>query len=228
MFPLGHGIDCNASPRGWTRGSGAGKNDTDNRHPRRPRVDSFSVLIGGKAGDGITQAGSMIAHLLNELGYRLRTYVDSPSLIRGGHNFVIVRAHRGRIAAHRDHINVRDRAHPGHAGTTPLAPQAAAGHGVRQPDHRADEPAEHGAPLPHGHPGEDDPRAGAGAERDAQQRHPRRLLQGGRRSPGRRWRTSSGATSPNRRSSTCASRAGASSSPPRSCSSTCPAAGRDR
>ncbi|MGE5228326.1 MAG: 2-oxoacid:acceptor oxidoreductase family protein, partial [Deltaproteobacteria bacterium] len=69
-------------------------------------MDSFSVLIGGKAGDGITQAGSMIAHLLNELGYRLRTYVDSPSLIRGGHNFVIVRAHRGRIAAHRDHINV--------------------------------------------------------------------------------------------------------------------------
>lgn len=69
-------------------------------------VDSFSVLIGGKAGDGITQAGSMIAHLLNELGYRLYTYADSPSLIRGGHNFVIVRAHRGRIAAHRDHVNV--------------------------------------------------------------------------------------------------------------------------
>jgi len=69
-------------------------------------VDSFSVLIGGKAGDGITQAGSMIAHLLNELGYRLYTYVDSPSLIRGGHNYVIVRAHRGRITAHRDHVNV--------------------------------------------------------------------------------------------------------------------------
>ncbi len=69
-------------------------------------MDSFSVLIGGKAGDGITQAGSMIAHLLNELGYRLYTYVDSPSLIRGGHNYVIVRAHRGRIAAHRDHVNV--------------------------------------------------------------------------------------------------------------------------
>ena len=26
--------------------------------------------------------------------------------IRGGHNYVIVRAHRGRIAAHRDHLNV--------------------------------------------------------------------------------------------------------------------------
>ena len=48
----------------------------------------------------------MIAHLLNELGYRLYTYVDSPSLIRGGHNYVIVRAHRDRIAAHRDHVNV--------------------------------------------------------------------------------------------------------------------------
>lgn len=69
-------------------------------------MDSFSVLIGGKAGDGITEAGGMIAHLLNELGYRLYRHTDSPSLIRGGHNFAIVRAHRGRIAAHRDHINV--------------------------------------------------------------------------------------------------------------------------
>jgi 2-oxoglutarate ferredoxin oxidoreductase subunit alpha len=64
------------------------------------------VLIGGKAGDGITEAGGMIAHLLNELGYRLYRHTDSPSLIRGGHNFAIVRAHRERIAAHRDHVNV--------------------------------------------------------------------------------------------------------------------------
>jgi len=69
-------------------------------------VDSFSVLIGGKAGDGITEAGGMIAHLLNELGYRLYRHTDSPSLIRGGHNFAIVRAHRSRIGAHRDHVNV--------------------------------------------------------------------------------------------------------------------------
>jgi 2-oxoglutarate ferredoxin oxidoreductase subunit alpha len=48
----------------------------------------------------------MIAHVLNQVGYRLDTYVDSPSLIRGGHNYVIVRAHRGRITAHRDHVNV--------------------------------------------------------------------------------------------------------------------------
>ena len=62
--------------------------------PEEP-LDSFSVLIGGKAGDGITEAGGMIAHVLNRLGYRLYRHIDSPSLIRGGHNFVIVRAHRG-------------------------------------------------------------------------------------------------------------------------------------
>jgi len=69
-------------------------------------VDSFSVLIGGRAGDGITEAGTMIAHLLNECGYRLYRHVDSPSLIRGGHNWVMVRAHRQRIGAMRDHVNV--------------------------------------------------------------------------------------------------------------------------
>jgi 2-oxoglutarate ferredoxin oxidoreductase subunit alpha len=69
-------------------------------------MDSFSVLIGGKAGDGIAEAGGMIGHLLNRLGYRLYEHVDSPSLIRGGHNVVIVRAHRQRVRAHRDHVNV--------------------------------------------------------------------------------------------------------------------------
>ena len=69
-------------------------------------MDSFSVLIGGKAGDGITEAGGMIGHVLNRLGYRLYQHVDSPSLIRGGHNVVIVRAHRRRVGAHRDHMNV--------------------------------------------------------------------------------------------------------------------------
>jgi 2-oxoglutarate/2-oxoacid ferredoxin oxidoreductase subunit alpha len=69
-------------------------------------MDSFSVLIGGKAGDGIAEAGRMIARVLNRLGYRLYQHVDSPSLIRGGHTYVLVRAHRGRVSAHRDHVNV--------------------------------------------------------------------------------------------------------------------------
>ncbi len=69
-------------------------------------MDSFSVLVGGRAGDGIVEAGRTIAYVLNQLGYSLYQHIDSPSLIRGGHNFVIVRAHRRHIGAHRDHVNV--------------------------------------------------------------------------------------------------------------------------
>lgn len=54
-------------------------------------MDEVSVLIGGKAGDGINSAGAMVAQLLNHLGYRIYLYFDYPSLIRGGHNFAIVR-----------------------------------------------------------------------------------------------------------------------------------------
>jgi 2-oxoglutarate ferredoxin oxidoreductase subunit alpha len=52
----------------------------------------ISVLIGGRAGDGINSAGLLIAHLLSRTGYRIYMYFDYPSLIKGGHNFAIVRA----------------------------------------------------------------------------------------------------------------------------------------
>ena len=54
-------------------------------------MKEVSVLIGGKAGDGINSAGAMVAQLLNHLGYRIYLYFDYPSLIRGGHNFAIIR-----------------------------------------------------------------------------------------------------------------------------------------
>jgi 2-oxoglutarate ferredoxin oxidoreductase subunit alpha len=54
-------------------------------------MNEVSVLIGGKAGDGINSAGVMVAQLLNHLGYRIYLYFDYPSLIRGGHNFAIIR-----------------------------------------------------------------------------------------------------------------------------------------
>ena len=64
-----------------------------------------SVLVGGKAGDGITEAGMIIARLINKLGYCLYQYLDYPSLIRGGHNFAIVRAADKKIGAHRDGVD---------------------------------------------------------------------------------------------------------------------------
>lgn len=54
-------------------------------------MKNVSVLIGGRAGDGINSAGALVAQLLNHMGYHVYLYFDYPSLIRGGHNFAIIR-----------------------------------------------------------------------------------------------------------------------------------------
>jgi 2-oxoglutarate ferredoxin oxidoreductase subunit alpha len=54
-------------------------------------MKDVSVLIGGKAGDGINSAGALVAQLLNYIGYDIYLYFEYPSLIRGGHNFAIIR-----------------------------------------------------------------------------------------------------------------------------------------
>ncbi len=66
----------------------------------------YSVLIGGKAGEGINTAGLSIARLFSRLGYRTYMYFDYPSLIRGGHNFAIIRASERPIGAHRTPVDV--------------------------------------------------------------------------------------------------------------------------
>jgi 2-oxoglutarate ferredoxin oxidoreductase subunit alpha len=58
---------------------------------RENLMNDVSVLIGGKAGDGINSAGALVAQLLNHLGYDIYFSIDYPSLIRGGHNFAIIR-----------------------------------------------------------------------------------------------------------------------------------------
>lgn len=69
-------------------------------------MEELSILIGGKAGDGIRQAGQTISILLNRLGYRIFFYDDYPSLIRGGHNFSIIRASEKPIAAHKENVDL--------------------------------------------------------------------------------------------------------------------------
>ncbi len=54
-------------------------------------MKNVSVLIGGRAGDGINSAGALVAQLLNHIGYHIYLYFDYPSLIRGGHNFAVIR-----------------------------------------------------------------------------------------------------------------------------------------
>ncbi|OPY38698.1 MAG: 2-oxoglutarate synthase subunit KorA [Methanoregula sp. PtaU1.Bin051] len=68
-------------------------------------VHETSVLVGGKAGEGINSAGMVVAQLLNRLGYYTFMYYDYPSLIRGGHNFAIIRASDRQIGIHRDAVD---------------------------------------------------------------------------------------------------------------------------
>jgi 2-oxoglutarate ferredoxin oxidoreductase subunit alpha len=64
-----------------------------------------SVLIGGRAGDGISSAGQIIARLLAQGGYYVHMYFDYPSLIKGGHNFAIIRAAEESIGAVRHQVD---------------------------------------------------------------------------------------------------------------------------
>ncbi|MGQ9604356.1 MAG: 2-oxoacid:acceptor oxidoreductase subunit alpha [bacterium] len=65
----------------------------------------YSLLVGGRAGDGIRQVGSLVARLLARLGYRIYFWDDYPSLIRGGHNFSIIRASERKVEAYTDQVN---------------------------------------------------------------------------------------------------------------------------
>jgi 2-oxoglutarate ferredoxin oxidoreductase subunit alpha len=68
-------------------------------------IQEVSVLIGGRAGDGINSAGALVAQLLNHLGYRIYLYFDYPSLIRGGHNFAIIRGSEHEVGTSREKLD---------------------------------------------------------------------------------------------------------------------------
>jgi 2-oxoglutarate ferredoxin oxidoreductase subunit alpha len=69
-------------------------------------MKDYSVLMGGQAGDGIRQAGGLVARMLSRLGYHVYFWDDYPSLIRGGHNFSVIRACERRIEAYRDTVDI--------------------------------------------------------------------------------------------------------------------------
>ena len=49
-------------------------------------MEEFSVLIGGRAGEGINRASAVLNRMMARLGRSVYMYYDYPSLIRGGHN----------------------------------------------------------------------------------------------------------------------------------------------
>ena len=53
-------------------------------------MNVYSVKIGGQAGQGIKSSGLSLAKVASRSGYRVHTYTEFPSLIRGGHNVIQV------------------------------------------------------------------------------------------------------------------------------------------
>jgi len=56
------------------------------------QIQEVSVLIGGEAGAGISAAGVSLGKVFMRGGLHVFGTVDYPSLIRGGHNFYMIRA----------------------------------------------------------------------------------------------------------------------------------------
>lgn len=65
-------------------------------------MKDISILIGGRAGDGIDTAGPVIARIFKSQGYYVYLYRDYQSLIRGGHNFSLIRASKNKIGAYKN------------------------------------------------------------------------------------------------------------------------------
>lgn len=61
----------------------------------------LSITIAGEAGQGSRATASIIAKTLSRAGYRVFVYEDYQSLIRGGHNFVVIRASEKEVLTHK-------------------------------------------------------------------------------------------------------------------------------
>jgi len=69
-------------------------------------MNDISVLVGGKAGDGIKRLANLVARLFNRSGYFVFVHEDYPSLIKGGHNFAIIRASDKPIYAINENFDI--------------------------------------------------------------------------------------------------------------------------
>jgi 2-oxoglutarate/2-oxoacid ferredoxin oxidoreductase subunit alpha len=65
----------------------------------------YSILVGGAAGQGSRKAGLIIAKIFNNLGYEVYIQEDYQSLIKGGHNFSVVRVSEKESSAVREKID---------------------------------------------------------------------------------------------------------------------------
>jgi 2-oxoglutarate/2-oxoacid ferredoxin oxidoreductase subunit alpha len=65
-----------------------------------------TILIGGEAGQGSAVTSRFIAKVFCRLGFFVFNYRDYPSLIRGGHNFNVIRVSDKPIYSHKEKYDV--------------------------------------------------------------------------------------------------------------------------
>ena len=68
--------------------------------------DTFTFLVGGKAGEGVKKAGSVAAHVFARMGHNIFQMDDYMSLIRGGHNFSVVSSALRKVYSHYMNANL--------------------------------------------------------------------------------------------------------------------------
>ncbi len=73
---------------------------------KRQATGDISILIGGKAGDGVLFTGNILARLLKRYGWWAVTYRDFPSNIRGEPTRYFVRASQERIENRRERVDL--------------------------------------------------------------------------------------------------------------------------
>ena len=66
----------------------------------------FTLLVGGAAGDGIMSAGKIFGKIITRNNYFIQYYTEYPSLIRGGHNAVFVRASKEVVKSQVTYIDI--------------------------------------------------------------------------------------------------------------------------
>lgn len=65
-----------------------------------------TILVGGKAGQGIAVTSHLIGKVFCHLGYYVFNYRDYPSLISGGHNFNILTISDSPIFSHKEKYDI--------------------------------------------------------------------------------------------------------------------------
>jgi len=69
-------------------------------------INDFSLLIGGEAGAGIARSGFLLAKACMRGGLHVFGTNDYQSLIRGGHNFYVVRISDREVYSQTDYVNL--------------------------------------------------------------------------------------------------------------------------